>query len=162
AWNVRNVTMNEWAFLFRNVANQETKVRVNAQARGPVELLQQAQFATLDLMRRAQGHALGAIGFDPAELTHRRLASGDHWRLRDYGGSGPEPSLLITAAPIKRPYIWDLGPNVSAIRYCVNHGVRVYLVEWIAPTPSSGHVGLDECVRAISECVGRIATEPKN
>jgi len=136
-------------------------VCVNAQAPGPVELLRQAQFATLDLMRRAQGHALGAIGFDPAELTHRRLASGDHWRLRDYGGPGPETSLLIIAAPIKRPYIWDLGPNVSAIRYCLSHGVRVYLVEWIAPTPSGGHVGLDECVRAISECVARIATEPK-
>jgi polyhydroxyalkanoate synthase len=141
--------------------NKETKVCVNAQARGLVESLRQAQFATLDLMRRAQGHALGAIGFDPAELTHRRLASGDHWRLSDYGGPGPEASLLIVAAPIKRPYIWDLGPNVSAIRYCLSHGVRVYLVEWIAPTPSGGHVGLDECVRAISECVARIATEPK-
>jgi hypothetical protein len=142
-------------------ANLETKVCVNAQTRGPVDLLRQAQFAPLDLMRRAQGQALGAIGFDPAELTHRRLASGDHWRLRDYGGPGPETSLLIIAAPIKRPYIWDLGPNVSAIRYCQGHGVRVYLVEWIAPKPSGGHVGLDECVRAISECVARIATEPK-
>src|SRR5258708_1711094 len=28
------------------------------------------------------------------------------------------------------------------------------------PTPSGGHAGLDECVRAISECVARIATEP--
>jgi hypothetical protein len=114
------------------------------QVRSPAESLRQVQFATLDLMRRAQGHALGAIGFDPVESPHRRLASGDHWRLRDYGGPGPETSLLIIAAPIKRPYIWDLGPNVSAIRYCLSHGVRVYLVEWIAPTPSGGHVGLDE------------------
>lgn len=124
-----------------------------------MELFRQAQFATLDLMRRAQGHALGAIGFDPAELTHRILASGDHWRLRDYGGA--EASLLIVAAPIKRSYIWDMGPNLSAIRTLLNHGVRVYLLEWIAPTASGGHVGLDECARAISECVARIATEPK-
>jgi polyhydroxyalkanoate synthase len=113
----------------------------------------------LDLMRRAQGHALGAIGFDPAELSHRILASGDHWRLRDYGGR--EPSLLIIAAPIKRPYILDLGPDVSAIRYCLSWGVRVFLLEWIAPTASGGQVGLDECARAVSECVARIATEPK-
>jgi polyhydroxyalkanoate synthase subunit PhaC len=126
-----------------------------------VKLLRQAQFATLDLIRRAQGHALGAIGFDPAELTHRRLASGDCWRLRDYGGSSPKASLLIVAAPIKRPYIWDLGPNVSAVRYCLSRGVRIYLLEWIAPTGSGGHVGLDECVKAISESVARIATEPE-
>jgi polyhydroxyalkanoate synthase len=126
-----------------------------------MELLRQAQFAILDLMRCAQGQALGAIGFDPAELTHRILASGDHWRLRDYGGLDPETSLLIVAAPIKRPYIWDLRPNVSAIRYCLSCDVRVYLLEWIAPTPSVGHVGLDEYVRAISDCVAKIATEPR-
>jgi len=135
-------------------------VWINAQVRGSAESLRQVQFATLDLMRRAQGHALGAIGFDPIESPHRRLASGDNWRLRDYGGPGPETSLLVVAAPIKRSYIWDLRPDVSAIRYCLSHGVRVYLVEWIPPTPSGGHVGLDEYVSVISECVATIATEP--
>ncbi len=91
--------------------------------------MQLLQFATLDLMRRAQGDALGAIGFDPAELTHRRLAGGAYWRLRDYGGPDPETSLLIIAGPIKRPYIWNLGPNVSAIRYCLSHAVHVYVLE---------------------------------
>jgi polyhydroxyalkanoate synthase len=153
----------EWAFLSaaKIFACGPGGESVRHAQEGPVELLRQAQFATLDLMRRAQGHALGAIGFGPTELTHRRLATGDHWRLRDYGGSSPQASLLIIAAPIKRPYIWDLGPNVSAIRYCLNCGVRVYLLEWIAPTASGGHVGLDECVRAISECAARIATEPR-
>ncbi|UWU75472.1 alpha/beta fold hydrolase [Bradyrhizobium huanghuaihaiense] len=126
-----------------------------------MESLQQAQFATLDLVRCAQGHALGVMGFDPAELTHRRLASGAYWQLRDYGGPDSETSLLIIAAPIKRPYIWDLGPNLSVIRNCLSHDVRVYLLEWIAPSASGGHVGLDECARAISECVARIATGPK-
>jgi polyhydroxyalkanoate synthase len=125
-----------------------------------VELLRQAHFGNLDLLRRAQGHVLGAIGFDPAELTHRTLADGHHWRLRDYGGPGLETSLLIVAAPIKRPYIWDLGPNVSAIRYCLNQGVHVYLLEWTAPTAPGGHLGLDEYVRAISESVARIASDP--
>lgn len=124
-----------------------------------MELFRQAQFATLDLMLRAHGHALGAIGFDPAELTHRILASGAHWRLRDYGGA--EASLLIVAAPIKRPYIWGYGAKPQCHPIFLNHGVRVYLLEWIAPTASGGHVGLDECARAISECVARIATEPK-
>ena len=53
--------LHEWAFLFIYEilrANQETKVCVNSQARGLVESLRLAQFATLDLLRRAQGHAL--------------------------------------------------------------------------------------------------------
>lgn len=126
-----------------------------------LELLRRGHFASLDVVRRAQGDALGAIGFEPAELTHRRLASGEHWLLRDYGGPDRETSLLIIAAPIKRPYIWDLAPNVSAIRYSLSHDLRVYLLEWLPPTPSSRNVGLDECTRAISECVTRIAAEPK-
>ncbi|UWU77862.1 alpha/beta fold hydrolase [Bradyrhizobium huanghuaihaiense] len=68
--------------------------------------------------------------------------------------------MLIIAAPIKRPYIWDLGPNISAIRHCRSYGVRVYLLEWIAPAAPGGHIGLDECVRAIFECVATITAEP--
>ena len=123
-------------------------------------LFRLAQFAVLDLLRRAQGQALGAFGFDPAELPFQTLASEPHWRLRDYGAVSGETSLLIVAAPIKRPYIWDLAPAVSAIRYCRDHGLRVYLIELIPPAPTDGHVGLDECTQAISECVGRAARGP--
>lgn len=124
------------------------------------DVLRHVQFAALDLLRRAQGRALGAIGFDPAEQPFQILASGSHWRLRDYGTAGAGASLLIVGAPIKQPYIWDLAPTVSAIRYCLDHGLRVYLTEWIPPTPTSGHVGFDECTQAISECVVRISGEP--
>ncbi len=125
-----------------------------------IGLFRHAHFALLDLMRRAQGQALGAIGFGPTELPFKVIASGPYWRLRDYGPSGAEPSLLIVAAPIKRPYIWDLAPHVGAIGYCLDHGLRVCLVEWIPPTPTDPPVGLDECAHAISECVGRIVSEP--
>jgi polyhydroxyalkanoate synthase len=120
----------------------------------------QIRFAALDLMRRAQGQALGAVGFDPSELPYRVIARGDHWRLRDYAGSDTSPSLLIVAAPIKRPYIWDLAPTVSAIRCCLDRGLHVYLVEWTAPTQTKGPVGLDECVKAIAECAVGIASQP--
>jgi polyhydroxyalkanoate synthase len=119
----------------------------------PLILFKQAQFALLDLLRRAQGHALGSLGFGPAELGYRVLASGGHWRLRDYGGSGRGAALLIVAAPIKRPYIWDLAPAVSAIRYCLDHDLHVYVIEWVPSGQAAGDVGLDECVEAISRCV---------
>jgi len=68
--------------------------------------------------------------------------------------------LLIVAAPIKRPYIWDLTPQVSAVRYCLRHGLRVYLLEWLPPSRGDGF-GLDAYAdRAISECVSFISSEP--
>jgi polyhydroxyalkanoate synthase len=126
-----------------------------------IDPLRQAQFALLDLMRRAQGLGLEAVGFGPAELDYRVLARGDHWRLRDYGGSDMNASLLIVAAPIKRPYIWDLAPNVSAIRYCLNYGLHVHLIEWVLPAQTGRDVGLDECVKAISECQTLIINQSK-
>ncbi len=120
-------------------------------------LFRHAQFAVLDLVRHAQGQALGAIGYDPDERPYEGPTSGAYWRLRDYGAASADASLLIVAAPIKRPYIWDLAPDVSAVGYCVSHGLRVHLLEWIPPAPASAPVGLDECAKAISECVARIA-----
>jgi polyhydroxyalkanoate synthase len=137
---------------------QEVKMPADGQQlRIPTELLRHAQFAVLDVLRRAQGEVLGAIGFDPPELAYEVLASGHHWRLRDYGGYDADASLLIVAAPIKRPYIWNLAPAASAIHFCINHGLHVYLIEWI-PTQSGGDIGFDECVKAISECAEKVAS----
>ena len=123
-----------------------------------VEPLWRIQFAALDVMRRAQGRALGAAGFDPSELPYRVIAAGDYWRLRDYASAATSLSLLIVAAPIKRPYIWDLTPTVSAIRYCIDRGLHVYLVEWTVPAQTKGPVGLGECVNAIAECAVSVAS----
>lgn len=112
----------------------------------------------MDSVRRAQGNALQALGFGPSECSYRIHASGRCWHLRDYGGAAAAPSLLIVAAPIKRPYIWDIAPSLSAVRYCLNHGLHVYLLEWLPP--GDGAAGLDEYAdRAISEAVVRITDQ---
>src|SRR5262249_18600864 len=85
--------------------------------------------------RPAQGAALEVRGLGPAECRSRVLASGAYWRLREYAGGKAGPPLLIVAAPIKQPYIWDLAPSISAVRRCLLSGFRVYLLEW---TPASG------------------------
>jgi polyhydroxyalkanoate synthase len=64
--------------------------------------------------------------------------------------------VLIVAAPIKRPYIWDLAPSVSAIRRCLREGLHVYLVEWLPASRDDGDVGLDDSLVAIADCVSRI------
>jgi polyhydroxyalkanoate synthase len=50
----------------------------------------------------------------------------------------------VVAAPIKRPYGWDLAPSVSSVRYCLRQRLRVYLLEWTPPSGSDGNAGLAE------------------
>lgn len=118
---------------------------------------QRAQFGMTDILRRAQGDAVAAFGLGPSECTYQAIASGPHWRLRDYGDHNTSRPLLIVAAPIKRPYIWDLVPSVSAVGYCLQQGLHVYLLEWMPASRRTGNNGLDECARAISDCVVKIS-----
>jgi poly[(R)-3-hydroxyalkanoate] polymerase subunit PhaC len=122
-----------------------------------VAALARAHFAAVDVVRRAQADAYRAFGLGPSECAYRVLASGPHWRLRDYGGGDTSPPLLIVAAPIKRPYIWDLCPSASAIRLCLRHPLHVYLIEWTPASPDTGNNGLDEYASAIGEGVAKVA-----
>ncbi len=118
-----------------------------------------APFALADLMRRSRGDRVAALGLGPSECPYRVIGSGPHWRLRDYGAPDGAPALLVVAAPIKRPYIWDLAPSASAIRRCLRQGLRVYLLEWLPASRDDAHIGLDETVRAIADGVARVAAD---
>lgn len=113
----------------------------------------QAHFDATDVLRRLQGDAIASFGLGARECSYQVTASGPHWRLRDYGNPRAATSLLIVAAPIKRPYIWDLAPSVSAIGFCLEQGLHVRLIEWLPASERAGNVGLQECVDAISACV---------
>jgi polyhydroxyalkanoate synthase len=117
------------------------------------------QFSIADILRRAQGHAFGAFGLDPNECAYQVVASGPFWRLRDYTKHDTAQSLLIVAAPIKRPYIWDLAPTASAIRYCLGQDLHVRLLEWLPASRTTGNNGLTEYAEAISNCVAKISSE---
>jgi poly[(R)-3-hydroxyalkanoate] polymerase subunit PhaC len=123
----------------------------------PLESFTRAPFEVGDVFRRAQGDALDALGLGPSECPWRELSSGSHWRLRDYGGLPSTPALLIVAAPIKRPYIWDLDPSTSVVRLCLEHGLHVHLVEWLPASPRDTRNGIDEYAHAICECVATIS-----
>ena len=122
----------------------------------PLSALNQA-FAMSDVLRRSQGQAFEALGLGPSECPYQIPTSGPFWRLRDYGSHAPAPSVVIIAAPIKRPYIWDLSPSVSAIRYCMRQGMHVHLLEWLPASQATGHNGLAEYTDAISGCVAKIS-----
>ena len=121
-----------------------------------LDAVRRAQFGMSDILRCAQGHAFEALGLGPNECPFRVIASGPFWRLREYGGQGAQ-RLLIVAAPIKRPYIWDLSPAVSAIGHCMRGGLHVHLLEWLPASRTTGNNGLAEYTKAISECVARIS-----
>jgi polyhydroxyalkanoate synthase subunit PhaC len=121
----------------------------------------QAQFSWTDVLRRAQGDAFGALGLGPNECPYRVVASGSHWRLRDYADQHASPSLLIVAAPIKRPYIWDIAPSVSAIGFCLRRRLRVYLLEWMPASADNPSEGLDDYTEAIRECVAKVSDEAR-
>ena len=126
---------------------------------GVLDTWRQVQFGMTDVMRCAQGLVFGALGLDPVETPYQVTFSGPFWRLRDYSARDTAPSLLIVAAPIKRPYIWDLTPSASTVRYISGHTVNVHLLEWLPASHSSGRNGLTEYANAISECVARISSK---
>jgi polyhydroxyalkanoate synthase len=111
------------------------------------------------MLRRAQSEAFGALGFRPKECPYQIVTSGSYWRLRDYAGNPASPPLLIVAAPIKRPYIWDIAPSVSAIGGCLQGGFHVYLIEWTPEANRMQNSGLDDHAKAISECVATISRQ---
>jgi polyhydroxyalkanoate synthase len=91
-----------------------------------------AAFALTDVVRRAEGDVFDLLGLGPRECEYRIAIHQAFWRLREYAvGADASPPLLIVAAPIKRPYIWDLAPSASPIRFCLQRGVRLHLLEWL-------------------------------
>jgi polyhydroxyalkanoate synthase len=121
-----------------------------------LDTCRRAQFEFNDELRRAQGRLFGLFGFDPSECGHRIVASGPFWRLREYSGRGTQ-RLFIVAAPIKRPYIWDLAPSISAIRNCIQRDLKVWLLEWLPASGATSNNGIVEYTAAVSECVAQIS-----
>src|SRR5512145_2486625 len=109
-------------------------------------------FEQLDRMRRAQGSFCDAVGLGPVETPYEAIHREPGISLRRYGeGAQSGPLVLIVPAPIKRPYIWDLAPEVSAVRRCLAAGARVLLADW-QPAPS-GFGLADYAERLVLSCL---------
>jgi polyhydroxyalkanoate synthase len=118
---------------------------------------QRAQFEVNDILRRMQGDVISTFGLGADEHRYDVIHSGAHWRLRDYGARRSSRPVLVVAAPIKRPYIWDLARSASAIRYCLQQDLSVYLLEWIPASPRGENTGIDDCTKAIEICARMIS-----
>ncbi len=118
-------------------------------------------YEQLDAVRRMQGCLLDAAGFGPCESAYEVTTAGPRWRLRHYGGAGAAAlPLLIVAAPIKRPYIWDIAPTRSALRICRERGFDVYMLEWLPPDTSDAKAGIAaHALDAIGAAVTRVSRD---
>lgn len=100
-------------------------------------------FAGMDFARRGIGIDLDYLGLGPRESAYRIALEIPGARLRAYhDASESGPPLLIIPAPFKRPYIWDLLPEVSVVRRFLSRGFRVYLTDWTTPDGGEDDFGL--------------------
>lgn len=101
-----------------------------------------AFFEMLDEARRAQGAAMDALGFGPIESPRETVFAEPGLKLWRYGTSSEQaPLVFIVTAPIKRPYVWDLAPDVSVVQQCLRAGAQVFLLDW---QPAPADFGLAE------------------
>jgi polyhydroxyalkanoate synthase subunit PhaC len=116
----------------------------------PVELAVR-HLAVYDAARRQRGEWIERLGFSARRTPSRVLWSGPRARLLGYGhvDGAAGAALLIVPAPIKRAYIWDLAPEVSVVRRCLDAGLRVHLLEWTEPSDSDARLGLDDHVERV-------------
>src|SRR2546423_13160827 len=88
-------------------------------------------FFMSDALRRSLGSLFDGAGLAPQQASWRVVLDQSEFRLRRYGRQGaPAGPVLIVPAPIKRPYIFDLLPEVSIIRRLTEGGFSVYLTQW--------------------------------
>jgi polyhydroxyalkanoate synthase subunit PhaC len=119
-------------------------------------------FDLMDEARRQAGRALDTAGLGPQESAYRIVAEMPGARLRAYhdAGGGKGPAVLILPAPFKRPYIWDLLPEVSVVRRCLERDLAVYVLEWTRPGPDEDGYGLaDYAERLPSAAVAAIGSD---
>jgi poly[(R)-3-hydroxyalkanoate] polymerase subunit PhaC len=111
-----------------------------------------------DDWRRERGELFDRLGLGPVATPSRVVLELPELRLLAHDGRKAAPPLLIVAAPIKRAYIWDLHPSASVVRRCREHGLAVYLIEWIAH--DNAELGLaDYADRLPTACFDAIARE---
>jgi polyhydroxyalkanoate synthase len=119
-------------------------------------------YEQMDLSRRLQGDLMQAAGFGAEPAPSRVVLELPEVTLREYEGGGLSggPALVLVPAPIKRSYIFDLAPGASVARFCLEAGLRVFLVQWEAPQPGRPGPGIaDYADRLLLECLDAVARE---
>jgi polyhydroxyalkanoate synthase len=83
----------------------------------------------------------------------------DRARLHDYGGVG-RPVIFVPSL-INPPFILDLAPHNSMLRWCSEQGLRPYLLDWGTPGPEDREMDVTAHVeRILIPLIERFAAPP--
>jgi polyhydroxyalkanoate synthase len=78
--------------------------------------------------------------------------------LRDYGGAG-RPVVVIPSL-INPPFVLDLAPDNSLLRWLAGQGLRVLLVDWTTPVPGDRAMDLGDHAQAVARLCATLDEPP--
>ena len=78
--------------------------------------------------------------------------------LRDYGGTGR--NVVVVPSLINPPFVLDLAPDNSLLRWLTQQGLRVLLVDWGTPPPEDRAMDLGDHARAVARLCGTLDQPP--
>ncbi len=78
--------------------------------------------------------------------------------LRDYGGTGR--TVMVVPSLINPPFVLDLAPDNSLLRWLAGQGLRILLVDWGTPTPDDRGMDLGDHARVVARLCGTLDEAP--
>ena len=103
-----------------------------------------------DLKIRQSDAASFEVGRNLAVTPGKVILQNDLMQLIQYAPSTPSVlkiPLLIVPPWINKFYILDLTPEKSFIKWCVDHGLTVFVIAWINPDERLAHMGFEDYMR---------------
>lgn len=94
----------------------------------------------------------------PVATMPAAVARDGRIRLRDYGGDGPP--VVVVPSLINPPFVLDLAPDNSLLRWLATQGLRVLLVDWGTPTPDDRAMDLGDHAQAVARLCGTLDAAP--
>src|SRR5262249_11539508 len=91
----------------------------------------------------------------PGAVVHRTPVM-ELIQYRPVGDTVHLRPLLIAPPQINKFYVFDLAPEKSIIRYCVEGNLQTFAISWKNPTADDRHFGIDTYVGALEEAVDAI------
>jgi polyhydroxyalkanoate synthase subunit PhaC len=74
-------------------------------------------------------------------------------QYRPVGAQVHKRPLLIAPPQINKFYVFDLVPEKSIIRYCLEGNLQAFAISWKNPTPAERRFGIDTYVEALEDAV---------
>ncbi len=100
--------------------------------------------------------AAPAVGLTPKELVHRR-GTLNLYHYRPRADEIYRVPILMVMATTNRGYVFDVAENHSFVRFLLDSGYDVFVMDWEAPRPEERHLNLEDySQRFIGECLEKV------